>query len=140
MIAYFALEVPASRAANVMNINHHSAERVYQVIRSCLARECELRSPLGGEIECDESYFGGRRKGLRSRGAASKVPVFGLLKRHGKGYTRIVEDVSRKDLAPIIKTKVVPESVIAPIAFAHMTGWCSTASNTTASTIRSALR
>jgi transposase len=83
LVKYFALEVPASRAAKVMSINRHSAERVYHVIRRCLARECELNSPLGGEVECDESYFGGRRKGPRGRGAAGKVPVFGLLKRYG---------------------------------------------------------
>jgi len=81
LIGYFALEVPASRAAKVMNINRHSAERIYQIIRRCLARECEESSPFGGEVECDESYFGGRRKGKRGRGAAGKVPVFGLLKR-----------------------------------------------------------
>ena len=33
---------------------------------------------FGGEIEVDESYFGGRRKGQRGRGAAGKIPVFGL--------------------------------------------------------------
>jgi len=38
-----------------------------------------------GEIEVDESYFGGWRKGKHGRGAAGKVPVFGLLKRGGKG-------------------------------------------------------
>jgi hypothetical protein len=59
---YFALEVPASRAAKVMQINRHSAERVYHVIRCCLAWECELDGPLGGEVEADESYSGGRRK------------------------------------------------------------------------------
>ncbi len=56
LVQYFALEVPASRAAKVMQINRHSAERVYQVIRRCLARECELNSPLGGEVECDVNY------------------------------------------------------------------------------------
>ena len=119
---YFALEVPASRAAKVMGINRHSAERVYQVIRRCLARECELHNPLGGEVECDESYFGGRRKGPRGRGAAGKVPVFGLLKRDGKVYTRIVEDVSRKTLRQIIRTKVVPESVIYTDSFKSYDG------------------
>lgn len=68
LVKYFALEVPASRAAKVMSINRHSAERAYQVSRRRLARECELNSPLGGEAECDESYFGGRRKGPRGRG------------------------------------------------------------------------
>jgi transposase len=122
LVKYFALEVPASRAAKVMGINRHSAERVYQVIRRCLARECELHSPLSGEVECDESYFGGRRKGPRGRGAAGKVPVFGLLKRNGKVYTRIVEDVSRKTLRQIIRTKVVPESVIYTDSFRSYDG------------------
>jgi transposase len=122
LVKYFALEVPASRAANVMQVNRHTAERVYQIIRRCLARECELNSPLGGEVEADESYFGGRRKGPRGRGAAGKVPVFGLLKRNGKVYTRIVEDVSRKTLRQIIKTKVVPESVIYTDSFRSYDG------------------
>ena len=122
LVTYFASEVPASRAARVMSINRHSAERVYHVIRRCLARECELHSPLGGEVECDESYFGGRRKGPRGRGAAGKVPVFGLLKRNGKVYTRIVEDVSRQTLRQIIRTKVVPESIIYTDSFRSYDG------------------
>jgi transposase len=122
LVKYFALEVPASRAAKVMNINRHSAERIYHIIRRCLARECELESPFGGEVECDESYFGGRRKGPRGRGAAGKVPVFGLLKRKGRVYTRIVEDVSRQTLRRIIKTKVVPESVIYTDSFRSYDG------------------
>jgi transposase len=42
---------------------------------------------LSGEVEVDESYFGGVRKGRRGGGAAVKVAVFGLLKRGGKVYT-----------------------------------------------------
>lgn len=74
LVKYFALEVPASRAAKVMGINRHSAERVYQVIRRCLARERELHSPLGGEVECDESYFGGRRKGRAGAAQPARCP------------------------------------------------------------------
>ena len=40
---------------------------------------------LGGEIEVDESYFGGRRKGKRGRGATGKIPVFGILKKGQEG-------------------------------------------------------
>lgn len=40
LVKYFALEVPASRAAGVMGVNRHRAERVCQVMRRCLAREC----------------------------------------------------------------------------------------------------
>ena len=39
--------------------------------------KAESEAMFGGEIEVDESYFGGRRKGKRGRGAAGKIP-FGL--------------------------------------------------------------
>ena len=42
--------------------------------------EQEAREFLSGEIEVDESYFGGHRKGERGRGAAGKVPVLAYLK------------------------------------------------------------
>ncbi len=45
---------------------------------------------FAGEIEVDESYFGGARKGKRGRGAAGKISAFGLLKRDGKVYTKII--------------------------------------------------
>ena len=36
--------------------------------------------------------LGGERKGKRGRGSAGKVPVFGLLKRGGKAYTKVKAD------------------------------------------------
>jgi transposase len=77
---------------------------------------------LAVRVECDESYFGGHRKGPRGRDAAGKVPVFGLLKRNGKVYTRIVEDVSRETLRRIIRTKVILESVIYTDSFRSYDG------------------
>ena len=65
-----------------------------------------------GEIEVDESYFGGKRKSKRGRGAAGKTPVFGLLKRGGKVYTKIIPDASAATLMPIIERKVVPDSIV----------------------------
>lgn len=122
LIRLFVLEVPALKAAGEVGVNRHSAERVYEVIRVHLARECERESPLGGEVEVDESYFGGRRKGKVGRGAAGKVPVFGILRRNGKVYTRIVRDVSRATLRKIIRTKVVPASVIYSDGFGSYDG------------------
>jgi transposase len=42
----------------------------------------------------DESYFGGKRKGSRERGAKNKISVFGILERNGKVKVEIVKDVS----------------------------------------------
>src|SRR5450756_1027374 len=46
--------------------------RVYQRLRIALFHTAELEgAKLSGEIELDESYFGGARKGKRGRGAVS---------------------------------------------------------------------
>ena len=42
-----------------------------------------------GEVELDESYFGGVRKGKRGREAAGKTAVFGILKRTPPAITAI---------------------------------------------------
>jgi transposase len=48
-------------------------------------------TPLVGQIEVDESYFGARRvRGKRGRGARGKTIVFGLLKRGDQVYSEIV--------------------------------------------------
>ena len=64
-----------------------------------------------GEIELDESYFGGIRKGKRGRGAGGKVAVFGLLKRNGKVYTACVKDTKTDTLMLIITSKIKPDSI-----------------------------
>ena len=65
-----------------------------------------------GEVEADESYFGGQRKGKRGRGAAGKVAVFGLLKRNGKVYTVTVPNIQTATLFPIIREQVKPDSIV----------------------------
>ena len=70
--------------------------------------EAESEGMFGGEIDVDESYFGGRRKGKRGPGSAGKIPVFSILKRGGKVYTKTIPDASGATLIPIIKRKVVP--------------------------------
>ena len=65
-----------------------------------------------GEVEADESYFGGQRKGKRGRGAAGKVAVFGLLKRNDKVYTVTVPNTQTATLFPIIREQVKPDSIV----------------------------
>jgi transposase len=52
------------------------------------------------------------RKGKRGRGAAGKVPVFGILKRGGKVYTQIIENTRTNTLMPIIRSKIKPDSIV----------------------------
>ena len=93
-------------------VNRHSATLFYRKIREMIAYELDDDSPFEGEIELDESYFGGHRKGNRGRGAAGKIPVFGLLKRRGKVYTKVIPDASSKTLMPIITRKIRADSIV----------------------------
>jgi transposase len=67
---------------------------------------------LGGEIELDESYFGGHRKGKRGRGAAGKVPVFGILERKGIVRVEAVPNVRAETLLGLTVKTVRRGSIV----------------------------
>ena len=95
----FELEVSALRAAVQCGVRYPTALKAYDLLRySILVSAPDAPDLLAGEIELDESYFGGRRKGKRGRGAASKVPVFGLYERNGMVRVEVVPDVSARSL------------------------------------------
>lgn len=72
---------------SLVGVHVNTATYYYQRLRALIAQKlaAEADEFLKGEV--DESYFGGVRKGKCGRGAAGKVPVFELLKRHGKVFT-----------------------------------------------------
>lgn len=112
LLELFVGGVPARTAAELADVNRHSATLFYQKIRCMIADELEDENPFEGEIEVDESYFGGHRKGNRGRGAGGKIPVFGLLKRGGKVYTKVIADASSATLIPIINRKILADSIV----------------------------
>ena len=92
--------------------------RIYQRLREVLFYTAELEgAKLSGEIELDESYFGGKRKGQRGRAAAGKSIVFGLLERDGRVYTKVVEEVSAETLMAHIEQHTRKGSVYFTDAF-----------------------
>ena len=114
LLEHFISGSTALTAASLCGVNRKTAAFFFLRLREIIALELEAenKAMFGGEIEVDESYLGGKRKGKRGRGAAGKTPVFGLLKRGGRVYTKIIIDASSKTLIPIIKRKVVPDSIV----------------------------
>ena len=114
LIEHFVAGTTARCAAELIDVNRKTAGYYYQRLREIIAHQLEQESleVFDGEIEIDESYFGGTRKGKRGRGAAGKIPVFGLLKRGGRVYTKIIPDASSTTLLPIIERKVIPDSIV----------------------------
>ena len=114
LIEHFVTGTTARTALSLCGVNRKTAAFYFHRLREIIAFELEAENEamFGGEIEVDESYFGGKRKGKRGRGAAGKIPLFGLLKRGGKVYTKIIPDASSATLMPIIERKVVPDSIV----------------------------
>ena len=112
LMEHFVAGTTARTAASLVEVNRNTATKFYRKWRLIIASNIEDSSKLEGEIEADESYFGGIRKGKRGRGAAGKVPVFGLLKRKGKVYTTVINDTKTATLFPIICKKIVPDSIV----------------------------
>lgn len=113
IIECFSLELTATQAAKLLSINRNTINKYYHQIRTAIAYHQQQQiKHFEGEIELDESYFGGRHKGNIGRSVKSKIPVFGILKRNGKVFTQIVPDVSSRTLKTIIKSKVKTGSII----------------------------
>lgn len=112
LMEHFVAGTTARTAAELAGVNRNTSTRFFRKFREIIALKIEDNSLLEGEIEVDESYFGGRRKGKRGRGSIGKIPVFGLLKRKGKVYTKVIDDAKSKTLMPIINQKILPDSIV----------------------------
>jgi len=113
LMEYFVAGTPARTAAELVDVHRNSAIRFFHKLREKIAyKQQNLSEQFYGKIELDESYFGGVRKGKRGRGAAGKIPVFGILKRGGKVYTQVIEDTKSDTLMPIILDKIKPDSIV----------------------------
>jgi len=112
VLHYFSLEIPANKAAKDLGLSYKNVRNKYMQYRHeiviYLAKQFQK---LSGEIECDESYFGGKRRGIRGRGSRGKMKVFGMLERQGKIFTTVVDDVSAQTLLEAIKKHAEKGSV-----------------------------
>jgi transposase len=97
LLKLFELEVTAYQAAHQAGVSYPTALRIYTTIRRAILAQ-EEPELLRQEVEADESYFGGHRRGVRGRGALGKIPVFGVLERHGRVAVTVVPNVSQTTL------------------------------------------
>ena len=104
--------VPAKELQRQLSVTYKTAWRMGHQIRKHMA-ETDGDPPLGGHVEADETYIGGRRKGgKRGRGAPGKTVVFGMIERGGDVMTRVVPNVKRKTLERHILANIKDGSTI----------------------------
>ena len=114
ILACFCEDITATAAARLAGVNRNTVNYYYNKIRRILLLESLKEGGIEtGEFELDESYFGAKRvRGKRGRGAAGKTPVFGLLKRGGKVFVKVVKNCSKNELLPVIQGKILEKSII----------------------------
>ena len=98
IIRCFCIDIDATKTSELLSLNRHTINRYFLLFRKAiyLDRTIKLDSIIG-EVELDESYFGGKRirgyhgKLKRGRGTL-KQPVFGIFKR--ENVSEIVEGLN----------------------------------------------
>ncbi len=113
LIKLFELEVSARKASFQVNLSYPTTLKGFDTIRRGILYQVSQNDDLlKGEIEADESYFGGKRKGKRGRGAGHKTIVFGILERGGKVTVSIVPNASAEALLTETVKKVRRGSIV----------------------------
>lgn len=114
LLYLFVLGVPSYRCRNYFAISLKTAQRVFTIFRQAIHDHSMVRLHelvLDGEIEIDESMYGGHRKGKRGWGAAGKHIVFGLYQRNSHVITFPVPNRKTSTLIPLVFKHTKPASL-----------------------------
>lgn len=104
--------ISAKQLERELGVTYKTAWRMFNQIRKLLAEDT---GQLVGEVEMDETYYGGRRRGTpRGRPGANshKVPIVGAVERGGKVAALVTRDASRASIMPIVQEYIMPASMI----------------------------
>ena len=106
--------VAAKELERQLGVSYPTAWRITHLIRLHMA-DTDGEWPLGGpgsDVEADETYVGGRAKGKGRGYRANKTVVFGMIERGGDLMAKVVPNVRRRTLEPIIHANVKRESTV----------------------------
>jgi transposase len=101
--------ISAKQLQRELGVTYKTAWRMFREIRSLYH---DTPRSMSGEVELDETYIGGRRRGKRGRGAGGKSTVFGIAQRKGDVSASVTVDLKSATVYPLIKERVLPDSMI----------------------------
>lgn len=106
--------VSAKELERQLGVTYKCAWRIGHQLRELMSARAKAENPptMSGHVELDEAYVGGKRPGARGRGAKGKTIVFGMVQRDGEFRGRVVPDVKRATLEPIIVQNIDAGSII----------------------------
>jgi transposase len=109
---FFEVELSARKIAQQVGLSYPTVLKAVTIIRLAILATQDTDSFFKGQIELDESSFGGRRKGKRGRGAAGKMPVFGIYARNGTVRVEVVRNVTAESLMNMTIKTVRRRSIV----------------------------
>jgi len=134
IISEFILEHSTNIILARVNISKYKLLRTLTLLRIEMAKD--VPETFDGYVEVDETYLGGRmrnrkmkerlkyqKRNKQTRGFGTiKQPVFGILCRNGKVWTKVMDKTEAKDLQPLIEKQVKKGSTICSDTWRGYTG------------------
>lgn len=108
--------VAAEELLRTLEVTYKTAWFMAHRIRYAM-NEGPLGSLLSGTVEADETYIGGKAPGKRGRGAANKTPVVSLVERGGRVRSRVVTNVTGKNVKEVLQANVSPDATLMTDAY-----------------------
>lgn len=93
--------ISASQVGRTIGVTYKTAWYLCQRIRAAM-KNTDFNK-LGGILEMDETYIGGKSHGKRGRGASGKIPVVGILQRNGRVVFSVINKVTSENLEEMLK-------------------------------------
>ncbi|MBD5417611.1 MAG: IS1595 family transposase [Desulfovibrio sp.] len=107
LIKFFVAGATARAAGEIAGVNRNIATSYFMRLRRLIAMHLPSYR-LSGEVEADESYFGGVRKGKRGRENSG----FRITEAQREFYTAIIPNARTETLMPIIEERVEADSIV----------------------------
>lgn len=101
--------ISAMQLMRETRVTYKTAWRMFTQIRKLLAEDIW---DLKGSVEADETYYGGRKKGMRYRGGRGKQVVGGAVERGGRVVARLLPNTSTHAVMRTVREHVLPATMV----------------------------